>query len=182
MAKEYNCNHSKFDIISHKETYVNYLEVIILPNGEVRYAVPSHQENLLQYASHKMGKSRQELYDSCPAAYYCDVINWLCHITGCVSVWTDRFEGELNIHQTATLIDLKDAGIYTGSVPTITWEALSTNGRSLRGKVHRFKNKLYLLHYEENPLVPGMIGCDWVEIIPETAKLVKREETRDDRC
>ena len=32
-----------FDIEKHKETYTNYLEVLILENGTIVYAIPSHQ-------------------------------------------------------------------------------------------------------------------------------------------
>ena len=34
---------SKFDIEQHKKKYINYLEVIIFPDGHIEYAVPSHQ-------------------------------------------------------------------------------------------------------------------------------------------
>lgn len=36
-----------FDIETHKKTFKNYLEVIILENGRIVYAVPSHQEKLI---------------------------------------------------------------------------------------------------------------------------------------
>lgn len=32
-----------FNIQKHKETYINYLEVLILENGKVVYAIPGHQ-------------------------------------------------------------------------------------------------------------------------------------------
>ena len=40
--------HSPFDIKVHKQTFINYLEVVISPEGIVEYAVPSHVEKLLQ--------------------------------------------------------------------------------------------------------------------------------------
>lgn len=39
--------HSDFDIQKHKETFIDYLEVIIDVNGRIMYAVPSHQEKLI---------------------------------------------------------------------------------------------------------------------------------------
>lgn len=33
--------HCDFDILKHKETYTNYLEVVILRTGKVEYAVIS---------------------------------------------------------------------------------------------------------------------------------------------
>ena len=35
--------HSEFDLKKHKEKFINYLEVVIEPNGKIHYAVPSHQ-------------------------------------------------------------------------------------------------------------------------------------------
>ena len=40
--------HSPFDLQKHMETYINYLEVVIFPDGHIEYAVPSHQEKLIR--------------------------------------------------------------------------------------------------------------------------------------
>ena len=61
--------HSAFDIETHKKTFVNYLEVVITPDGTIEYAVPSHQEKLIRIATEKLSVSRQELYDMCPIEY-----------------------------------------------------------------------------------------------------------------
>lgn len=53
MSEEYSI-YSKFDIIKHKETYTNYLEVVITENGEVLYAIPSYQEALIKLAMSKL--------------------------------------------------------------------------------------------------------------------------------
>ena len=37
-----------FDIKLHKLTFIDYLEVVISPDGIVEYAVPSHMEKLLK--------------------------------------------------------------------------------------------------------------------------------------
>lgn len=55
--EEYNV-YSKFDIQSHKKTYINYLEVLILEDGAVEYAVPSHQEKVLEIACKKLNKTK----------------------------------------------------------------------------------------------------------------------------
>ena len=39
---------SPFDINTHKETFISYLEVVISPEGVVEYAVPSHSEKLVE--------------------------------------------------------------------------------------------------------------------------------------
>lgn len=43
MQEKYSV-YSSFDLQKHKQTYTNYLEVIITPDGTVEYAVPSHSE------------------------------------------------------------------------------------------------------------------------------------------
>lgn len=47
MAYDIYC---AFDLEKHKQTYVQYLEVVILEDGTVEYAVPSHQEKLIALA------------------------------------------------------------------------------------------------------------------------------------
>lgn len=79
--------HSPFDIQKHKETYINYLEVVIFPNGHIEYAVPSHQEKLIKVSMEKLGVSRYQLEQMCPREYHFDYITWLCTISECVSVW-----------------------------------------------------------------------------------------------
>ena len=69
MAYDIYC---AFDLEKHKQTYVQYLEVVILEDGTVEYAVPSHQEKLIALACQKKGVSRQELNDLCPREYYYD--------------------------------------------------------------------------------------------------------------
>ena len=41
--------HSPFDMKTHKENFINYLEVIILENGTIEYAIPSHIKNLKKF-------------------------------------------------------------------------------------------------------------------------------------
>lgn len=52
MAYDIYC---AFDLEKHKQTYVQYLEVVILEDGTVEYAVPSHQEKLIALACMKKG-------------------------------------------------------------------------------------------------------------------------------
>lgn len=48
----------KFDLQKHKSHFINYLEVIVKPDGEVVYAVPSHQEKLIELACLKLRVNR----------------------------------------------------------------------------------------------------------------------------
>lgn len=116
MSK-YDLN-SKFDINQHKKHYVNYLEVLISPKGDVEYAVPSHQEKLIAICMDKLKVSRQGLSDLTPEEYYFDFLTWLCKISGYVSVWNDFIcYFEITNNQLSTLRQLKAEGLYRGDLP-----------------------------------------------------------------
>ena len=108
--------HSEFDIDKHKDTFVNYLEVNIEPNGHVLYAIPSHQELAINMACKAKGWTREQLNDACPPEYYFDFIKWVLSLTGCIAVWNDFYIGEANEAQLNTLRELRDAGIYKGDI------------------------------------------------------------------
>lgn len=112
---QYDILQGAFDLETHKQNFVNYLEVIITPDGTVEYAVPSHQEKLIKIATDKLSVSRQELYSMCPTEYLFDVVTWLCDITDCLSVWNDRYVGRPNKSQLAALRMLNDGGVYRGN-------------------------------------------------------------------
>ena len=112
---EYNL-HSEFDIQKHKETFVNYLEVLIEKNGHVMYAVPSHQELAIKLACKEKGWTRHELDDACPQEYYCDFLTWLLSLTDAVSVWNDFYVGSPNEKQKEVLREMKRMRIYRGDV------------------------------------------------------------------
>lgn len=101
--------HSPFDIDTHRATFINYLEIILLPDGTPEYAVPSHLIKL----AHIYGKSMDEIYEEyAEAKTGLDGIGYLCSKTGCVAVWSDRVQGTPNNAQTATLKRLEDAGVF----------------------------------------------------------------------
>lgn len=108
--------HSEFDISKHKENFVNYLEVLIEPDGHVVYAVPSHQEKAIELAMKAKGWTRYELRDACPPEYWFDFLEWLLGLTGCISVWTNMIVGKPNDAQKETLKELKKAGLYKGVI------------------------------------------------------------------
>lgn len=110
--------HSEFDIDKHRETFINYLEVIISEDGKIHYAVPSHQEYLINECMRQYDWCRQEVYDNTPVDYYGDVIIWLCKMTGSVSVWNDFLQFyQINQKQFDSLVRLKNAGLYNGDMP-----------------------------------------------------------------
>lgn len=116
MKSEYSVS-SDFDINKHKNTFINYLEVIIHPDGSVHYAVPSHQEYLIKYICKQDGITREELEDSTPVEYYCDFMRWLCMQSGCISVW-NKFLclDQMTDAQRATLEVLKKEDLYKGDI------------------------------------------------------------------
>ena len=110
--------YSKFDVEKHVKKYIHYLEVIITEDGEVMYAVPSHQEIEIKRACEKLHVTRQQLSDMTPKEYYYDWLNWLCMQTGDVSVWTEFYQGKPNQKQIQVLHELKKYGAYEGIVNT----------------------------------------------------------------
>lgn len=112
----YTVLNSPFDIEIHKAQFKNYLEVVILEDGTIEYAVPSHQEKLILLGMEKTGLSREEFYNSCPREYWLDVIAWLNKVTGAIAVWDFKFEGWANLIQIEKLEELREAGLYRGSI------------------------------------------------------------------
>lgn len=103
--------HAPFNIRTHKETFINYLEIIIKPDGTPEYAVPSHMLKLAEV----YGKPWEDVYEEfLQQRTGLDGIDWLCLKTGCISVWQYRIQGLPNDAQLATLQRLHDAGLYTG--------------------------------------------------------------------
>lgn len=103
--------HSPFDIRTHKATFINYLELIIRPDGTPEYATPSHLMKLAAI----YGKYLDDIYEECvQSPCGLDGIDYLCRQTGCIAVWEDHIEGIPNDAQTATLRKLIAEGLYKG--------------------------------------------------------------------
>lgn len=113
--------YSEFNLEQHKKTYVNYLEVLITADGEVLYAVPSHQEKAIQLACHKHKVNRTQLASMCPPDMYFDYLTWLLSMCDCISVWTHDYqawdESLITSAQYARLRSLKLNGVYKGRLP-----------------------------------------------------------------
>lgn len=84
---------STFDLDSHLKykddvcRFESGLECIILPDGVIEYAMPSHQCYLERYICQTKRIAYQELLDLCPREYYCNYLQWLLNTSGCLSVW-----------------------------------------------------------------------------------------------
>lgn len=114
MSEKYGLD-CKFDIEKHKQTFINYLEVIMFPDGHIEYAVPSHQDKLIEICCKQLKVSRETLYAMCPEECYFDVIPWLCSICGCIAVWNTfimKSDKDLTEEQEQMLLTLAENGLY----------------------------------------------------------------------
>lgn len=116
MRNQQQVLRAPFDVQTHKRTFINYLEVIILESGEVVYAVPSHQEKMIHLACEKLGVTREELNDLCPAEYYGDFMVWLSKVSGAIPVWNAFYDGSPNKKQMEVLKTLLFEGLYGGNI------------------------------------------------------------------
>lgn len=117
---------SPFDINTHKETFVSYLEVIINESGEIFYAVPSHTHKLCEIYMNRFGvdnyeKTKKEIVEAAWSASL-DMCEYLCTKTGCIAVWFQGYRGEPNQTQLNKLKTLRLSGVYAGPVHDINIE------------------------------------------------------------
>lgn len=109
--------HNPFSIETHAKTFVDYLEVVILEDGTVEYAVPSHMEKLLQLSMLKAGVSdRESFINSYCVDHGISVMEDLLEFTGCISVWTNAYIGKPNFKQRNMLELLKRHGLFKGQI------------------------------------------------------------------
>lgn len=118
MAEKYSV-YSDFDLEKHKQTYIDYFEVLLLRNGKVVYTVPSHQEKAIELAMKELNLSRSEVVRMCPIERQFDYLNWLLSLTGSAALWNNDVlaPSPLNRAQIATLKKLKIGGVYKGRIP-----------------------------------------------------------------
>lgn len=100
-------------IDSHNKQYTNYCEAIILPNGSITYAIPSHQIRLRELKgvpynplSNKRSKEEIALLKEIP--FEADVCEWLCEDLKTISVWYNWCVIPINYTESSltTLIEL----------------------------------------------------------------------------
>lgn len=59
-----------FDINVHKQTFTHYLEIVLDPDGNIFYAVPSHNEWIISYLCGKDNQTYDELMSTIPREYW----------------------------------------------------------------------------------------------------------------
>lgn len=110
-----------FDMKLHKQTFIDYLEVVISPDGIVEYAVPSHLEKLL-----KIFMEQENISDRAVAVKTIEdrdtdmdgPLISLTKLTGYISVWCEAYTcgASPTKKQLATLRELKLNGLYHGTL------------------------------------------------------------------
>lgn len=111
--------HGPFDIELHKRTFIDYFEVMLDVEGVVHYAVPSHQEFLIQKAMERNHWTREQLIAACPPEMQGWFLEWLIHESGgYIPVWQNFvLDYPLNAAQALSLSRLKAEGLFRGDVP-----------------------------------------------------------------
>ena len=74
-----------FDYETHRKNFINYLEVIINKDGTVEYAVPSHQQKLLNLYCKNHNVTMEELWNLIPIEDSPET--WIVFNEGVISVW-----------------------------------------------------------------------------------------------
>lgn len=110
-----------FDIELHKRTFIDYFEVVLDVEGVVHYAVPSHQEFLIQKAMERNHWTREQLIAACPPEMQGWFLEWLIQESGgYIPVWQNFvLDYPLNTRQLQTLAELKEEGLFCGAVPLV---------------------------------------------------------------
>lgn len=106
---KYDCNYSKFDFEQHVKHYFYYCEVIILEDGDVHYAHPSHVEFLCKEYCRRHNCTRQELETLCWKQFELP-LDFLLKELNAVAVYYDFYVGKPNEKQQATLNKLQETG------------------------------------------------------------------------
>lgn len=115
MKHDQEVLHSEFNIETHKNTFINYLEVIIDDEGKIMYAVPSHTEKLIELYMEKYKVNRSDIVKHILIeSIGLDTSSWLCEKLHCICVWDDRYYGKPNQIQLNKLKTLRLSGVYHG--------------------------------------------------------------------
>ena len=107
--------HSRFDLETHKKTFIDYLEIVISPKGIIHYAIPSHNAILEKIIAKKHKIPREEIAKLCPSEFWYDYQTWLCKESGYIIVWGEPHSNVVGIpnkYQQATLELLKKEKLY----------------------------------------------------------------------
>ena len=85
MNKTDEILHSKFDVETHSKKFINYCEVIVLSDGSVEYAIPSHEWKAIEIFKREF-KLSDEDFNNFPEELSIDYICKKCHL---IMLWYD---------------------------------------------------------------------------------------------
>lgn len=135
--------HSSFDIETHKQTFVSYLEAVISPEGVVEYAVPSHTEKLIEIFMKQKGfddiiKAKEYIIKTTINNGMCSTIEFLTGVTGYISIWFDHYVASdpPTKQQLDKLKELFDNGVYVGP----TWDIITPEREALEQFMRSLKD------------------------------------------
>lgn len=98
-----------FDFNEHLKAFGDtYLEAVVLEDGTIEYAIPSHEQKLVRVIMQKTGKTRDQVIWDCSDD---DKLNWQEYLereSGCISLWTNFYLGTANEKQLEAIQKLKD--------------------------------------------------------------------------
>lgn len=128
--------HSSFDIETHKQTFVSYLEAVISPEGVVEYAVPSYTKKLIEIFMKQKGlddidKATKYIINTVINNGMRSVDQFLIGVTGYIAIWFDRcyIAGDPPTKQQLDkLKELFDNGVYIGP----TWDIITPEREALK--------------------------------------------------
>lgn len=113
IRKQYEVLHSPFDLETHKATFVNYFETVILPDGKIEYAIPSHDKYVENRMKAVFNITDEDIYSAAMSVY--DF--WYANV-GLILCWSNFYKFATNKPtdaQIKTLAMLIDEGLTTNS-------------------------------------------------------------------
>ena len=113
---------SPFNLERHKKIFNNQLKVVILENGKIEYAYPSHRLKITEVIAKKHNITQKQVAALCPPLYRSEYFYWLCVEANAIMVWNKYYIGDLNAAQLDTLTILKKSGLYKGNIELINFK------------------------------------------------------------
>ena len=123
-------------VVQHNLKYNFYCEAVILSDGDIQYAIPSHQQKLVMLYDISMqeiydcSKKYQQLMEKIPMT--ASPLHWMCEDLNVVSVWYDFCVVPISYtsNQLNSLKYLKSQGCISP-----TFDVVVTDEKSLTDKI-----------------------------------------------
>ena len=95
------------------DEWINYLEIIILNNGMIELARPSHLEKVIEIYCKKMNTTKKDFEENFP--FYLSPLEFICEKYHIIAVWYNKviMPKKINRFQKITLKKLQDASLLS---------------------------------------------------------------------